>query len=197
MPEISVADVVQFTNGRLADDGPNGETQRMLNAALAVARREAGWHVSPVKMDDVVSMDGTGSAELYPPTRRIVNLTAATDDGKDVLQDTVIPAQMPWKIVRKGGCWSRDLASIKVTMDHGYTESEAADWRQAILTMVDQMSLLPVSAGTGRSEADVSRKRVDDVEYQWSDGASMALAERVIFSVESILNGYRLVQGFA
>lgn len=197
MPEISVADVVKFTKGRLTDDGADGETQRLLNAALATARRHVGWHVSPVKVGDVVSMDGLGGAELQLPTRKIVNVTAVTDDGKDVLHDVVVPAGMPWKLVRKGGCWSHDLAAIKVTMDHGYTEGEAADWRQAILTMVDQMSLLPVSAAAGRSDADLNRKRVDDVEYQWSDGTSIALAEKVIFSVESILAGYRLVQGFA
>lgn len=197
MPEISVADVVNFTKGRLTDDGPDGETQRMLNAALVVARRHAGWHVSPVKFDDPVSMDGPGGAELQPPTRKIINVSAATDGGVDVLPDVVIPAQMPWKIVRKGGCWSRDLAAITVVIDHGYTESEAADWRQAILMMVDQMSLLPVSASTGRSDADLSRKRIDDVEYQWSDGSSIALAEKAIISVEGILDGYRLVQGFA
>ncbi|WP_131809221.1 hypothetical protein [Mycolicibacterium setense] len=150
-----------------------------------------------MKLGDIVTMDGPGGAELNPPTRKIVNVTAVTDNGTDVLQDTVIPAQMPWKIVRRSGCWSRDLAAIAVTMDHGYTELEAADWRQAILMMVDQMSLLPVSAGAGRSDADLVRQRVDDVEYQWSDGASMALAEKVLFSVESILAGYRLVQGFA
>lgn len=197
MPEIAVADVVQYTKGRLTDDGADGETQRLLNAALAVARRDVGWHVSPVKLDDVVAMDGPGGTELHPPTRKIVNISSVTDEGKDVLQDTVVPAQMPWKIVRKGGCWSRDLAAITVTMDHGYTEVEAADWRQAILMMVDQMSLLPVSAAAGRSDADLSRKRVDDVEYQWSDGTSIALAEKVIFSVESVLARYRLVQGFA
>lgn len=197
MPEISVADVVKFTKGRLTDDGTDGETQRLLDAALAAARHYCGWHVSPVKVGDVVSMDGPGGVELHPLTRKIVAVTAVTDDGKDVLQDIVIPAQMPWKIVRKSGCWSRDLAAITVTMDHGYTEVEAADWRQAILTMVDQMSLVPVSASAGRSDLDLVRKKVDDVEDQWSDGTSMALAEKVIFSVENILDRYRLVQGFA
>jgi hypothetical protein len=77
-------------------------------------------------------------------------------------------------------------------MDHGYTEAEAADWRQAILSMVDQMSSLPVSAGAGRSDADLIRKTVADIEYQWNPGQVMAMAEKVLISVSHILDSYRL-----
>lgn len=193
MPELTTADVESFTRGRLLASDP--ETGRFLAAALAAARREVGWHVSPVKLGDVVTMAGAGGIDLYPPTRNIVNLISVTDDGADVLADVAVVA--PWKLARKTGFWSRELAAISITMDHGYTESEAADWRHAILAMVDQMSLIPASATAGRSDADLTRKRVDDVEYQWSDGNSIALAQRVIYSVDSILSGYRLLRGFA
>lgn len=191
--ELTPADVELFTSGRLV--ASDQEVVRMLSAALAIARREAGWHVSPVVEDDVVVLDGPGSRILTLPTRKLVELTSVVEDG--VAWD---PADLRWSAggppgiterpvaVRKrsGAFWSGEYQAIEVTMTHGFTAAEAADWRQAVLSLVDQVASI-----TGRDEASLVSKKVDDVTYNWGNPYSAA-AEGVLYSVKSILCHYEL-----
>lgn len=190
--DITVDDVVDYTNGRLED---NDETQRMLDAALAAARRDVGWHVSPVIEGDVKTLDGPQSRVLPLPTKRLLNLISVVEDGVNLdlagLRWTAVPDYVARVRKRSDAYWSCNYASEVVTMDHGYTKAEAGDWVQAILTMVDQMSLLPVGGASGRSNADLIRKQVDDVEYQWGN-VIMSMAEQSLFSVSHVLAQYRL-----
>jgi hypothetical protein len=213
--ELSTTDVENFTKGRLA--ASDAETQRLLDAALVVARRRVGWHVSPVIADSLV-VDGPARScgygwsgyrtswragrELFLPTGNIVALTSVVEDGVTLSPSIlVVPSDAPWKIVRTTGRWTDTYRGITVNLQHGYDEVAAVDWRQAVLTMVDNMSTLPINPVTGRSDADQTFKRVDDVEYQWprNPGAQpgtgpgddrLGLAQHVLFSVETILQTY-------
>lgn len=200
MAEISGADLQAFTNGRLQSG--NAEVLRMLAAALVVARRYTGWHVSPVRVADAITIDGPDSRILILPTRKIVTpngITSITEDGALLASGTYKfsagdgPGLSRPIAVRKvgGGYWSAEYASIAVVMDHGYTEAEAADWRQAIMAMCDQMSLIPVSAGMGASSLGLKSKEIDDVQYQWATNYT-AMAEDVLFSFTHILDDYKL-----
>ena len=187
MAELSVDDVIQFTGGRLADDD---ETQRLLDTALVLAREYCGWHVSPVREGDEIVMDGPGGTQLFPPTRNILELTEVINDGVPLevgssaaTPEVVVPASAPWKIVRTSGVWSTQYSGIELTMTHGFTEIEAADWRQAVLSMVNQMG-----STTGRSDADLVSKQVDDVIYRWSTTA----AEDALYAVKPILDKYEI-----
>lgn len=184
--EITPADVETYTGGRLAASDP--ETQRMLDAALFAARREVGWHVSPV-ITETMNFDGPGGYKLRLPTMRIVKVDSITNDGNTVDLTTVTPsAEVGWLLVMTTGCWSTKWAGITITLDHGFTAAEAPDWRQAILTMVNQMVELVV---TGRPDADLSSKQVDDITYKW--GAAQALP-----GAAPILEKYQLpTRGFA
>ena len=190
--EITVDDVVAYTGGRLED---NDETARMLAAALVAARRDAGWHVSPVIEGDQVTLDGPQSRVLTLPTKRLVQLIAVAENGAALeltgLRWTQVPDVVARVRKRSDAFWPCDYSSVVVTMTHGYTKAEAADWVQAILTMVDQMSLLPVGGASGRSSADLIRKQVDDVEYQWGN-VLVGMAEQSLFSVSHLLAQYRL-----
>lgn len=199
MAEISGADLQAFTNGRL--QAGNAEVLRMLAAALTVARRYTGWHVSPVRLADNITIDGPDSRVLMLPTRKIVGgqPTSITEDGTLLVSGTYKasvgdgPGLSRPIAVRKtgGGYWSAEYASIAVVMDHGYTETEAADWRQAIMAMVDQMSLIPISAGMGASALGLKTKEIDDVRYQWGANYT-AMAEDVLFSFTHIFDDYCL-----
>jgi hypothetical protein len=197
MPELSAADVSDFTHGRLSATDP--EVERMLSAALTTARRYTGWHVSPVSEDEQMTFDGPGSRILWLPTRKVVELTSITEDGTllDPSAYSVSVGDGPGLsrpiAVRKAGrgYWSAEYGSIVVVMSHGYTELEAVDWRQAIMGMVDQMSLVPVSAGSGTSALGLKSKEVDDVQYTWATDYS-AMAEEVLFSFSHILCDYKL-----
>ena len=189
--ELTTADVEQFTGGRLLTGDP--EVQRMLDAALMAARRECGWHVSPVRYTDTVVLDGPYSRMLELPTRKLLQLISVTESGTLLsLADLRVSAAGPRDrpvIVRKrsNAYWSGEYSDIEVVMDHGFSETEAADWRQAVLTMVDQMGSMVSSGG---SEADLVSKKVDDVTYTW--GRYGALAQESLTSVSSILCDYTL-----
>lgn len=199
MGELTAEDVENFTGGRLVNDNGLGQVTEMLDAAVRVARRDAGWHVTPVRLAETVTLDGPDSRMLWPPTRKIIALNSVTENS--VLLDL---AKLTWSpggdvgvlerpaVIRKkgGGWWSSEYQSIVVNMDHGYTEAEAVDWRRAVLTMVDQMSLVPVSGG-GFSGAALKSKRVDDVAYGW-DNSYVMMAENTLYSVDYVLADYRL-----
>lgn len=193
MPELSTADVETFTGGRLAADNP--VVQDILDAALVRARNYVGWAVSPVVAGDTVTLDGPGGTDLFLPTGKVGSVASVVENGATVdPTNYVASANVPRMLYRKNGCWTREYAGITVTYTHGFTEAEAADWRRAILMMVDRMARSQ-QAGT-RSDDDLKRKKVDDVEYEWIDWG--AAADREITAVASVLDHYCLVpSGFA
>lgn len=193
MPELTPADVQTFTRGRLS--ASDSVVEDILDAALVSARNYTGQHVSPVIADDVVTLDGPGGRELYLPTGKVGSITSIVENGRTVDPgDYVVAADIPRMVWRKNGCWTNEYAGLVVTYTHGFTEAEAADWRRAILQMVDRMSRSQQSGA--RADDDLKRKKVDDVEYEWVDWG--AAADREIASVQSVLDRYCLVpSGFA
>lgn len=194
MPELDVSDVDSFTGGRLSASDP--EVERMLAAALRAARRHCGWSVNPVVADDAVTLDGPGSRILTLPTRRLITLTSLTEDDTVVDLSTVRWSaggppgilERPVSVRKKSNCWwTSYYQGIDVVMTHGYDDEEAADWRYAVLAMVDQMGLALTTGG----ELDILSKKVDDVTYQWANPYSTA-AESALYSMGSIFNGYEL-----
>lgn len=195
MPELDTTDVESFTHQRMAADDP--EVERMLAAAVQAARRYCGWIVNPVVTGDAVTLDGPGSRILNLPTRKLVELTGLTEN------DTVVDlSAVRWSAggppgilerpvsVRKksNGWWTSYYQGIDVVMTHGYDDDEAADWRYAVLSMVDQIGQTLVS---GHGEADLVSKKVDDVTYRWADPYATA-AESALYSVNNIFQGYCL-----
>lgn len=193
MPELTTADVETFTRGRLSAN--DDVVQDILDAALVRARNYTGWPVSPVIDGDVVTLDGPGGRELFLPTRKIGSIASIVENGITVDPSSyVVSSNIQRMVYRKSGCWTSEYAGITVTYTHGYSEEEAADWRRAILQMVDRMARSQQSGA--RSDDDLKRKHVDDVEYEWIDWS--AAADREITSVESVLDYYCLTpSGFA
>lgn len=146
--EPSVDDVIAYTGGRLADDD---ETARQLAAALAAVRTYCGWHVAPVVVGDMVTVDGGGRRVLELPTGRLLELTALTEDGATLDVDDDIYWSADGLVRKKSNAyWSNHYRAITATMTHGY-EPVPADWVAAVLTVVDRMSMnvgLPGPAAT-------------------------------------------------
>lgn len=192
MAELTVADVETFTRGRLLASDP--VVQDILDAALVRARNYVGQHVSPVVEDDVVTLDGPGGRELFLPTGKIGSVASVVENGATIDPTNYVVSSNTRMLYRKDARWTTEYAGITVTYTHGFTETEAADWRRAILMMVDRMSREQQSGA--RSSEDLVRKKVDVVEYEWVDWS--AAADRAITSVESILDHYQLTpSGFA
>lgn len=134
--ELTPEDVETFTNGRLEAD--DDTTAKLLTVAVAAARRYCGWHVTPVRTGDAITLDGPGSGLLVLPTLRLTELTSVTEDG--VAVDLTTMAWSARGLVRKksGMRWSDQFGSIEVEMSHGF--AEAPDWQAAVLSMVDRTS---------------------------------------------------------
>ena len=183
--ELSVDDVEQFTAGRLAADNP--ETQRLLDSAVAAARRYCGWHVSPVWAAHQIILDGHGSRVLRLPTKHLITVDDVIEDGTTLNVD-----ELTWNtagLVRKANhlAWVQGYRLIDVVITDGFTATEAADWRQAVLTMVSLM------ASGNRPDSELIVKKVDDVQYQWG---STVGADQALLSVSGVLDAYQVGQVF-
>lgn len=195
MPELDVLDVDSFTGGRLSAGDP--EVARLLAAALRAARRYCGWYVNPVVTGDAVTLDGPGSRILNLPTRKLIELISIDENTVPVDLTTVRPSaggppgilERPVSVRKNsGGWWPACYQAIDVVMTHGYDDDEAADWRYAVLAMVDQMGQALIS---GRGELDMVSKKVDDVTYRWGDPYAAA-AEGALYSAKNIFEAYCL-----
>lgn len=132
--ELSVDDVVTFTDGRLED---NDRTEVLLAQMLAAARTYCGWHVNPVHVDEEIVVDGPGGYVLALPTMQLLEVSELVEDGFDIVDDLIISTS---GLIRKvtGAYWSTDYGAIQATITHGY--DQAADWRGAVLSAVDRSS---------------------------------------------------------
>jgi len=105
------------------------------------------------------------------PTMNLLEVSGVVENGV-TLDVTKLDVSRVKGAVEKQwpGHWTRRLGAITVTFTHGFTEIEAADWRRAVLRLVDLMSLEPVSASSARDSANMTRKQVGPVEYMWAAG---------------------------
>lgn len=193
MAELTPQDVYTHTGGRVPNDGPTGKTAKRLAAALASARGYCGWRVSPVE-EETITLDGPGGQLLSVKTLKVVGMPTVTEDGRTI--EARWSAKAPG-CARKasGGCWSGEFGAIEVTITHGFTEEQAADWRDAICSMVEEMTLRDkVDAATGRSARDLTAKKVDDVELTWASLRSSA--DRAVYGVQATLDRYRIPISF-
>ncbi len=180
--EITADDLPDSVRDRFGDDDA---AQAAVDAVLVAARHYCGWHVSPVREDDEITLDGPGACVLDLPTRKLIELTEVTE-----ATTAVDVARLDWSengSVRKrsGASWTGRYRAVTVTMTHGFTEDEAADWRRAIIGMVTTLSYNASTSSDG-----LKRKKVDDVEYEWFDFASAA--GDAVYSVAAVLDAYRL-----
>lgn len=90
-----------------------------LAAAEALVRSYCGWHIAPVIFEDLI-LDGTGTGTVFVKSLRLVNVTAAVNDG------TVLdPLTLEWSeagFVRADGVWTDKLRAVKLTVQHGFDE---------------------------------------------------------------------------
>ncbi len=160
------------------------DPQSVLDAVLAAARRFCGWHVSPV-LTDTVRLNGTGGRRLFVKTKRLLTLDSVSEDGEplEVGVDVVADPETPGMLFRPNSFWKPGTSNIEVTFTHGYVPEEAADWRLAVMRMTRQRL-----SGSNRDSADMKRKRIDDVEYEWFESAVSDNAE-----LAAAFSAYRLI----
>lgn len=163
MEALDTSDVESFTNGRLT---AGASTERLLAAAFAAARRYCGWNVCPVIADDEIVVDGPGGRLLSLPTLNLLTVSAVTECGANLDVSTLDVSRLGTIEKYPTGVWTSRKSGIAVTMTHGFTAAEAADFLFGVLRLVDVMS---AAAAGQRDTPDLLRKKIDDVEYQWTD----------------------------
>lgn len=185
-PELTPTDVATYTNGQLSASDP--QTQTMLNAALAAARNDMRWGVAPVSFGEVITLNGRGGQKLWLPTKNVVTIHSITSDGVsiDPVAGITRDADIPNRVILNAGTWSHSYSGITVTWDHGFTNTQAADWRNAILALVTNIAQISV---LGRSDAELESKDIDDIGYRWA-------ATQALGSVEPTLSKYRLLSAW-
>ena len=182
MPELTIDDVLLYTRDRLADDE---ETERMLAAALAAARRYCGWHVTPVLTDDEIVVDGPGRSVLSLPTLQLLDVTEIIEDGV-----TLDVTKLRWSTnkgqVYKAGWgyrWTGTWNGIEATITHGY--ADAPDFYEAVLSIIDRGS-------RGSTSGEVTREKVGVYEVRYSAG-SAASASALSATEKLKLDSYRIL----
>lgn len=164
---LTPADVEQYTKGQLLASDP--ETQRMLDEALGRARKFCGWHVSPVQ-SDTIKVRGTGYEYMILPTQMITEITSITEidqDGNTTVLDVNdfdVFTDESWAIYRRKCQAFSCYKTYQITFSHGYAAADAADFRGAVLQLIDTMSQ---SVGTG-ANGPLSEFTVDDVTMKWN-----------------------------
>jgi hypothetical protein len=211
--ELTAADVDSYTSGRLAASDPE-TTRMLAATLSAVRRDVGWHVSPVYTADVLTmngppragydwgygygggyggwgfGWGGMSSHKLRVPTQKIVDLDSIIENGVTLdLTKIVISAQDNWNrnceiLIRHFGHWTHRAAGIVITMDHGYTPDEAADWRQAILALVDQMSEIAIMGHPG---SELLTKTVDDAVYKWNPTPLLP-------SVSTILDKYRLIR---
>lgn len=164
MAELKATDLSTYTKGRLP---ANDDTQGLLDAALSAARRWCGWSVCPVQTDMHLDVDGPGGRVLSLPTLKLIEVSSVTETGV-ALDVAKLDVSRSKGTIQKypHGLWTSRAGGVKVTITHGFTESEAADWRRAVLRLADLMD----RDDAQRDSSDLVKKKIDDVEYMWAAG---------------------------
>lgn len=142
------------------------------NAANQAVRTYCGWHVAPV-ITETLRLDGSGTRKLLLPSNRVVDVTACTNDGVDVL------AELDWSekgIVEISGCWTRRLGGITITLQHGH--DHASDVAGVIAG---------IAARAGSGAAGVAQQSVGPASVRYTgDSVPLLAAEK------QALDPYRL-----
>lgn len=169
MAELAHTDLPAAVLARFAD---NTAAQKAIDTALVAARRYCGWHVSPVREDESIDLDGPGGRVLSLPTLNLLAVSSVTEHGIAVDVSRLDRSRRKGTLTKQFGRWSCRDGAITAVITHGFTEAEAGDWRSAVLKLVDTWSEPPT-----RDSADVKRKKVDDVEYEWLETVVSADSE--------------------
>ncbi|VXB24992.1 Gp8 [Arthrobacter sp. 9V] len=155
--------------------------QFWLDAATAEVRKFCGWHILPEVTEELV-LDGDGGTDLLAPTGHIIDVTACTNDGADVL-----PA-LDWSaaglLTLSCGRWTRKNRGVRITLTHGFTE--APDVAGVVAT---------VAGRAAQQIGPVVRQNAGPmgVSYGTVNGAPISLP--LLQSEKDILTPYKLVWG--
>ena len=175
--ELIPVDLETFTRGQLNRSEPR--TEDVLNRALAAARRYCGWHVTPVRTAETVTLDGPGSRLLILPTLRLTAVTEVTENGVPVDVTSVAWSTRGLLQKKNGGYWTNQFGGIEVNFDHGFDPVDAADWQGAVMSLAER---------TARDFSGSGREVIGPFQYGAAAAAGSLFtdAERSVFDLYAL-----------
>lgn len=172
MPELAPADLPAAVLARFSAADDYAEARAAIDTALVAARRYTGWHVSPVRTNDELDVDGPGGRVLSLPTLNLTGVASVTELGVAVDVSSLDRSRRKGTLTKRSGCWTGRDGAITAVVTHGFTEAEALDWRRAVLAVVDTWSQVST-----RDSGDMKRKKVNNVEYEWFEALVSTTSE--------------------
>lgn len=123
-------DVAQWT-GKTYDGAEQARLTLALEATSRSIRRECGWHVSPMRTADAVTVDGSGAGVQLLPTGHLVELIEVLNGGVPVPLEHVEWSRNGY--MRLSGGWTNRLGGVRAIITHGHDPSAVPDLK--LLTM--------------------------------------------------------------
>lgn len=99
----------------------DGTDPALVDAASTTIRGYCDWHIAPQLVDDVLTLDGSGTPTMMLPSLYVLAVTSVVEDGL-----TLDPSEYEWSQdgrLRKSEPWQRwssHLRGVVVTLTHGY-----------------------------------------------------------------------------
>lgn len=174
-PAPELADTDQLTTYRA------GDPALLLAAAEATVRSYCRWHIAPARVDDEVTVDGSGSPVLALPTLHLSGVTSITEDTVPV-----DAAGVQWSTagyLYRPTPWTTKLRGVTATITHGYPE----------VPVEVQAVVLAVAARAVVSPDGVVRQSVGSVSVTFSQsGFNVAGGVALLDHETAVLDRYRL-----
>ena len=158
------------------------DDDRLLQAEADV-RGYCGWHIAPVRTDEVVTvLDPPYSTVLMLPTMMLSSVASVTEDGTTVDPTTYTVDPRGW-LTRTDALWS--TGPIVVTMTHGYATVPAD-----VQGVVQSVAHGAIDGRTGAQSWSRTRGPfAESASYGPTGGGRFTAAER------QTLSRYRIPRG--
>lgn len=122
MPTMTLDDVTPqtlstWTLGKIPPTDPRSID--LIAGAVTAIRNYCGWHVSPVKAEEV-TLDGKGGTIQKVRSTRIVSVQSVEDAGRPLQDRTDYTWSEAGMFRRTRGRWSCEFRDIVINLTHGY-----------------------------------------------------------------------------
>lgn len=175
----SPSELAEYSKGTISQSEPR--ITGALAGVSAAIRNYCGWHITPVVTQELV-LDGPGGRLLNLPTNLLTGITALTEDGVLLVDNTDFRWSADGSVKRKGCTWSDDFRIITATIVHGY--AEAPDVKRVALAVVARELSSPTGA---------TREQAGAVSISWAlSSAGVSGGVALLQNERDILDHYRI-----
>jgi hypothetical protein len=90
----------------------------------------------------------TGGTTLFLPTKHLLSIASVTECGTALnVSSDFTNSDVAWSVSGEvvktdGSPWTTQFQGIEITFTHGYSASEASDWRRIVLAVADRQSMV-------------------------------------------------------